>query len=834
MNLKKLIYCLFRDTQLNSIIAYNLIMASKEAENSFFDEVFYWTQKHSGNGIEYVGKTDTEVRLRVDGGTVTITVPPTYPHSSEGMMLDAEKSVGHLNSINEWIVGKRKRKAKSLMKQIRDHRADHADKVDIDEMGDGIATFMKLDTLTVELNALERRLMGLIATSKNVLRVDDGVERKAAQLFTPEACGRRVVSEFIKVAREYHRSNRVTCELVDDNIFHWRVSFGGFDNRELVGSLARVKELYGYDRITVDLFFHGTMHPTYPVVVQCIRPAMEESLMHRISSMNMVKMEYWTPSRTAHFVIKKLWNTLDKHCVVKSETHLNDITKYPAGAYFDLEAHLMKLAAVVDDDVEASFPTLDDEKYHRQMKAPEAAKPAKPSRYGSYGSSSAGWAKGTGYGHGSQTQFDKSEYLRIQEEKQRRRMTVLGDIYESIKDVSDADRLSAMTTIKGSYLVPFLRSTMKDNTMMDVSTSVALFEMVNNLLTVLFCEEGIFLFDDQRDSTYKIIKDFHRRLSKFGGDGVIDLASHLGVLLEIAKPMMEAHLEMKRLTKAEEAAAEEKAEKEKLTARQVLEKEYADYMGELQFDEYKGIQNGHYYAKQLPGLTVPDGQRPYIMQQWDALDQGMPLHFESSIFIRVDENCPNVMKVLITGAHGTPYESGVHVFDVFLGGNFPTNCPSMWFINHGGKRFNPNLYDSGKVCLSLLGTWSGGEGESWQKGVSTLNQLFISAQSLIMIEDPYFNEPGHESYRGTTQGDSSNLSYNKNIRRYMMTSAMLGQLQKPTPAFRDVILAHFWFKRDHIKETLNKWTGDDSSLKDLCASIFAELDKLSKPPPHDD
>lgn len=28
-------------------------------------------------------------------------------------------------------------------------------------------------------------------------------------------------------------------------------------------------------------------------------------------------------------------------------------------------------------------------------------------------------------------------------------------------------------------------------------------------------------------------------------------------------------------------------------------------------------------------------------------------------------------------------------------------------------RFNPNLYNCGKVCLSLLGTWSGGENEKW-------------------------------------------------------------------------------------------------------------------------
>jgi len=33
---------------------------------------------------------------------------------------------------------------------------------------------------------------------------------------------------------------------------------------------------------------------------------------------------------------------------------------------------------------------------------------------------------------------------------------------------------------------------------------------------------------------------------------------------------------------------------------------------------------------------------------------------------------------------------------------------------------NPNLYADGKVCLSLLGTWSG---PGWEKGVSTLSQV---------------------------------------------------------------------------------------------------------------
>lgn len=58
----------------------------------------------------------------------------------------------------------------------------------------------------------------------------------------------------------------------------------------------------------------------------------------------------------------------------------------------------------------------------------------------------------------------------------------------------------------------------------------------------------------------------------------------------------------------------------------------------------------------------------------------------------------------------------------------------------GGRvRFNPNLYACGKVCLSLLGTWQAGQGESWSADASTTFQVLISIQSLILVDEPYFN-----------------------------------------------------------------------------------------------
>ena len=74
-------------------------------------------------------------------------------------------------------------------------------------------------------------------------------------------------------------------------------------------------------------------------------------------------------------------------------------------------------------------------------------------------------------------------------------------------------------------------------------------------------------------------------------------------------------------------------------------------------------------------------------------------------------------------------------------------------------RFNPNLYADGKVCLSLLGTWHGGDAsEKWDPAHSNLSQVILSIQGMILIPDPTFNEPGYEAIRGTEEGNVSPVS----------------------------------------------------------------------------
>lgn len=50
---------------------------------------------------------------------------------------------------------------------------------------------------------------------------------------------------------------------------------------------------------------------------------------------------------------------------------------------------------------------------------------------------------------------------------------------------------------------------------------------------------------------------------------------------------------------------------------------------------------------------------------------------------------------------------------------------------------NPNLYEEGKVCLSILGTWAGDKSESWSPSRSSLLQALVSIQGLVLVKEPY-------------------------------------------------------------------------------------------------
>jgi len=126
----------------------------------------------------------------------------------------------------------------------------------------------------------------------------------------------------------------------------------------------------------------------------------------------------------------------------------------------------------------------------------------------------------------------------------------------------------------------------------------------------------------------------------------------------------------------------------------------------------------------------------------------------------------------------------------------------------GAVRFNPNLYACGKVCLSLLGTWRGNATENWDPKISTILQVLMSTQAIIMSEEIYFNEPGFEGEAGTPEGEKKNEGYSNIIRYCNIKYAMLEQIKNPPKGFETIIKRHFYLKKDEILSDLHKWIKD--------------------------
>jgi hypothetical protein len=121
-----------------------------------------------------------------------------------------------------------------------------------------------------------------------------------------------------------------------------------------------------------------------------------------------------------------------------------------------------------------------------------------------------------------------------------------------------------------------------------------------------------------------------------------------------------------------------------------------------------------------------------------------------------------------------------------------------------------------------LGTWSG---EKWTPE-STMMQLLVSIQSLILIEEPYFNEPGYQNSYGSHEGTKRSEAYNKNIRKQNINWGIINALKNPAPEFESVIMKHFEHKRFDIMEMIDKWTKEDSTLEPLKSTLENLFNKL--------
>ncbi|CAL5030443.1 unnamed protein product [Urochloa decumbens] len=84
-----------------------------------------------------------------------------------------------------------------------------------------------------------------------------------------------------------------------------------------------------------------------------------------------------------------------------------------------------------------------------------------------------------------------------------------------------------------------------------------------------------------------------------------------------------------------------------------------------------------------------------------------------------------VWKCIIPGKEGTDWDGGYFPVTLHFTENYPSNPPTCKFP---ARFFHVNVFDSGEVCLSILG-------DAWKPSI-TMRQILIGIQDLLDNPNP--------------------------------------------------------------------------------------------------
>lgn len=169
----------------------------------------------------------------------------------------------------------------------------------------------------------------------------------------------------------------------------------------------------------------------------------------------------------------------------------------------------------------------------------------------------------------------------------------------------------------------------------------------------------------------------------------------------------------------------------------------------------------------------------------------------NGIFIEFDETDILKAKALIIGPKDTIYDNAYLFFTIEFPKNYPFSPPILTYKSQNKVRIHPNIYVNGKVCLSILGTWSG---PSWTHTMD-ITTVLLTIQSLL-DNNPLANEPGYEKISG------NNLiyeNYNKIIRYNTINSLIVDRINTDFidfDIFKNTMIEYFKKNNLYINDTI--------------------------------
>ena len=106
-------------------------------------------------------------------------------------------------------------------------------------------------------------------------------------------------------------------------------------------------------------------------------------------------------------------------------------------------------------------------------------------------------------------------------------------------------------------------------------------------------------------------------------------------------------------------------------------------------------------------------------------------------------------------------------------------------------------------------------------------QVLVSIQSLILVNEPYFNEPGMEMEKGTPEGDQASRLYNESA-RVLTLQIMLHMLKEPVLRSNPIVREHYKSHADRILASCQEQSSASSNSPGFKSSILRLIPELSR------
>jgi len=193
---------------------------------------------------------------------------------------------------------------------------------------------------------------------------------------------------------------------------------------------------------------------------------------------------------------------------------------------------------------------------------------------------------------------------------------------------------------------------------------------------------------------------------------------------------------------------------------------------------------------------------------------------EQGIYINFNEENILEARAMIIGPKDTPFENGVLFFNITFPNNYPYSPPNVTYYSTSRYRIHPNLYVGrseknflGKVCLSILNTWSG---PKWTS-IMHIGSILISIQSLL-CENPLHNEPGFEN-----ENSHRNSTYNM-IVEYDTYCNLISRncfnIPEQFISFTDIIHNHIKKEKDNIITKIGDLASSKPKREKITLNIY--------------